>query len=219
MKLQTSGAALFYEKSGEGYPIILLHGNGESHKIFKKAIGILERHFTVYAVDTRGHGKSSPVSELHYDDMAEDIYEFICGLELERPIVYGFSDGGIAALILSIRHPHILSKIIVSGVNTRPDGLKPALLRFYKLIYFLTRSSKLKLMLNEPDISDEMLNRICIPVHITAGSKDVIRKSHLENIASSIPGSTLTVFPGESHGSYVIDSEKIAGFILDKCKK
>ena len=92
---QTSKINLYYEKTGTGVPLIMLHGNGEDHTIFNKATAVLKKHFTVYAIDTRGHGKSSPVDELHYEDMANDVYEFICKLNLEKPIVYGFSDGGI----------------------------------------------------------------------------------------------------------------------------
>ena len=47
MYYQTSGANLFYEKCGEGQPLILLHGNGETHAIFDKAIPILKKQFTV----------------------------------------------------------------------------------------------------------------------------------------------------------------------------
>ena len=64
MNLQTSKVNLYYEKYGEGQPLILLHGNGENHKIFEKSIDVLEKHFTVYVIDSRGHGESSPVDEL-----------------------------------------------------------------------------------------------------------------------------------------------------------
>lgn len=217
MILKTSGANLYYEKSGYGKPIILLHGNGENHTVFKKSIALLEKHFTVYAVDSRGHGKSSAVSELHYNDMAEDVYEFICGLKLERPVVYGFSDGGIVALITAIKHPDLLSKIIVSGVNTNPDGLKKIHLIIYKISYFFTKSDKIRMMLTEPDITDEMLKKIKIPAVITAGSTDMIRQEHLKHIADCIHNSKLTVFQGESHGSYVVNSIKIADYIIQEC--
>ena len=50
---------LYYEKKGEGAPLIMLHGNGESHEIFDEATEVLKRKFTVYAIDSRGHGKRS----------------------------------------------------------------------------------------------------------------------------------------------------------------
>lgn len=216
---QTSKINLYYEKTGTGVPLIMLHGNGEDHTIFNKATAVLKKHFTVYAIDTRGHGKSSPVDELHYEDMANDVYEFICKLSLEKPIVYGFSDGGIVALILAIKHPEAISRIVASGVNTQPNGLNTINLLIYKITYFFTRAKRIKLMLNEPSITDTQLNNIKIPVSVTGGSKDMIKQSHLKHIADNIPNSTLTIFNGEFHGSYVVNSTKIADFIIETVQK
>ena len=216
---QTSKINLYYEKTGTGVPLIMLHGNGEDHTIFNKATAVLKKHFTVYAIDTRGHGKSSPVDELHYEDMANDVYEFICKLNLEKPIVYGFSDGSIVALILAIKHPEAISRIVASGVNTQPNGLNTINLLIYKITYFFTRAKRIKLMLNEPSITDTQLNNIKIPVSVTGGSKDMIKQSHLKHIADSIPNSTLTIFNGELHGSYVVNSTKIADFIIETVRK
>lgn len=104
MIFQVNNGHLYYEKSGAGRPLILLHGNGEMHKIFDKAIPILAENFTVYAIDSRGHGQSQPVLEYHYADMAEDIKCFIEALELKNPMLYGFSDGG-AELLHKIQVP------------------------------------------------------------------------------------------------------------------
>ena len=217
MILETSKIKLFYEKSGTGKPIILLHGNGEDHTIFQISISILEKHFTVYAIDSRGHGSSSNVSELHYEDMAEDIFDFIEMLELEKPIVYGFSDGGIVALLLSIKYPKLLSKIVVSGVNANPKGIKTFWRLVFQLMYMFSKSMLFKLMLHEPNITDGMLKRIEIPVVITAGSKDMISLSHMQKIADNISQSQFKVFEGETHDSYVVNSEKIGEFIVTEC--
>ena len=217
MILETSKVNLYYEKYGSGQPLILLHGNGEDHTIFDQSIVLLEKNFTVYALDSRGHGKSTPVSELHYEEMAEDVYEFICKLQLEKPIVYGFSDGGIIALLLEINHPNLLSQMVISGVNTQPDGLKARWLFLFKLAYFFTRSAQMKLMLTEPDISAKMLGKISIPVAVTAGNRDVIKLSHIRKIAKNIPESTLEIFQGETHDSYVINSEKIGEYLIKVC--
>lgn len=219
MYFKTSQVELYYEKRGSGEPLVLLHGNGESHAIFDKAAELLEKHFTVYAIDSRGHGNSSKVDELHYEDMANDIYEFITGMELSKPVVYGFSDGGIIALLLAIHHPSLLSRIIASGVNTAPNGIKNGWMAIFKAIYFFTRSSEFKLMLTEPDITPEMLASIAVSVTLTGGSRDMIKAEHMRNTAELIPNAQFIMLPGESHSSYVADSEKIAQIILDSTKK
>ena len=78
MRVTTNGVSIYYEVRGKKGPaLIMLHGNGEDHTIFDRAVDYLEQAFTVYLVDTRGHGESSPVREYHYQDMVDDLSEFI----------------------------------------------------------------------------------------------------------------------------------------------
>lgn len=219
MIFQTNDISLYYEQYGSGEPIILLHGNGEDHKIFDKAVPLLQKFFTVYAIDTRGHGQSSPVSEFHYSEMAEDIRQFITGLGLEKPTVYGFSDGGILALLLAINHPDLMSRIIISGVNVTPYGIESRWRTLFRLIYMVTKKPEFRLMLEEPNIPDHQLASITVPVFLTAGSKDMVKLSHTQRIANTIPGCEANIFFGEGHGGYVVHSEKIARYILDVCGK
>ncbi|MBQ8639282.1 MAG: alpha/beta hydrolase [Lachnospiraceae bacterium] len=214
MNYQTSGANLYYETCGNGRPLILLHGNGESHAIFEKAIPRLAKRYTVYAVDSRGHGNSSPVNELHYEEMAQDVAELIRGLRLEKPIVYGFSDGGIIALLLGIREPDLLSGIVASGVNANPKGIQFVWLTLFRLFYFFNRSQLYRLMLTEPDITKEMLETIPVPVSVIGGSKDMIRERHMRWIADCIPNGRFTRLEGETHSSYVVNNEKLAELII-----
>ena len=215
MDLNTGSVTLHYEQQGSGRPLILLHGNGESSGIFDAALPLLAERFTVYAIDSRGHGASSPVSEYHYADMAQDIADFIRLLHLDRPIVYGFSDGGIIALLLAIRHPEQVGGIIGSGVNVRPDGLKRRWLWQFRLMNCFKPDPLLRLMLTEPDISDEALRTIRCPAIITAGSRDMLRQRHMRHIADTIPGGRYLLLEGEDHGSYIVHSERIAQIILE----
>ena len=105
MILAVGAVELFYEKQGKGRPLILLHGNGEDHHIFDESVDALAKEWTVYRPDSRGHGQSSPVREFHYQDMAEDIISMIEELQLVRPCLYGFSDGGITGLLIAAQRP------------------------------------------------------------------------------------------------------------------
>jgi pimeloyl-ACP methyl ester carboxylesterase len=213
MYQKVNGITLYYEKSGQGRPIILLHGNGENHKIFDVLIPELSKNHTVYAIDSRGHGKSTKVKTLDYYSMAEDIAGFIKTLSIEKPILYGFSDGGILGLIIAFRYPQLLSKLIVSGANIRPEGVKLKYIKSFRLIYFITRSSKYRLMLTQPDIKDEDLKKITVVTYVLAGSDDMIEEIHTRHIAECIPKSTLKILDGEDHMSYVTHSPKLYGII------
>ena len=213
MYIKVNGIELYYEKTGYGRPIILLHGNGESHDIFDVLTKQLSPNYTVYAIDSRDHGKSGRVKHLDYGDMMEDIAAFIKELKIESPILYGFSDGGIIGVLLVIKYPVIISKLIISGANTNPDGMKRISALSVKIIYFFTRNRKFKLMLTQPNIMDAELNTIVTPTLLLAGSKDIVKDEHTKNIAANIPRSILRILDGESHASYVIHSEKLYSII------
>lgn len=219
MQIKVNNINLFYTCQGVGEPLIMLHGNGEDHTIFDEAVELLSEHFTVYAIDTRDHGQSDKVNELHYSDMAEDVKCFIEELHLEKPVLYGFSDGGIVGLLLAIKYSNLLSKVIGSGVNASPDGLVKGWHAIFKIIYFFNRSPQFKLMLTEPDITAEELGKITIPVFFTGGSRDMIQQKHMQWIADCIHGAELKILDGEKHGSYIIHSRRIAEVILEICEK
>lgn len=218
MMCHVNNINLYYEVSGTGAPLIMLHGNGETHKVFDEAIPLLAEHFTVYAIDSRGHGQSDVALEYHYSDFAEDIKFFIDDLKLERPILYGFSDGGIVGLLIAAKYPQLLSQLIISGANTAPHGIRPGWRRLFQCVNVIAKDPKMTMMLTEPNITAEMLRRIVIPTTVLAGSHDMIKRSHTEHIADSIPNSKLSILRGEGHGTYILHSPKIVNLILDATK-
>lgn len=204
-----NGIDLWYEKTGNGPPVLLLHGNGESHKIFRVLTEQLINRYTVYALDSRGHGQSGKTKELHYDLMAEDTAQFILSLKLEKPLLYGFSDGGIIGLLLASKYPGLLAKMAISGANTKPDATGRGWDLLFKIMYCFSGSRKIKMMLTEPHISAEQLSSIKIPVLVLAGEKDIIREEDTRFIAENIQDARLKILKGESHMSYVINSPKL----------
>lgn len=209
MFIKVNGIDLFYEQTGQGKPIILLHGNGENHDIFDVLVKQLSNQYTVYAIDSRDHGQSSKVNTLSYVTMMEDVASFIHELNIPKPILYGFSDGGIIGLLLAIHYPNILSKLIISGANYTPFGVD---LKFYLetlYSYLHTKGPKAKMILTQPNMKNEELKQILIPTLVLAGSKDIIRENHTKRIAKHIPNSTLQIIKGEGHGSYIVHSEKL----------
>lgn len=215
MRITTNGVSLHYEvRGGKGPALIMLHGNGEDHSIFDRAADYLEQVFTVYLVDSRGHGESSPVVEYHYQDMADDLAEFIRKLKLERPAVCGFSDGAIIGLIYASQHPGALSRLIACGANTHPDTLKGLWMFVTRMGRVERKDPKVRMMLTEPDIGADDLARIDIPVTVVAGSRDCVKRSDTDFIASSIPGAELVIMKKADHSSYIVHSTRIVDPIL-----
>ncbi|MGN0254804.1 MAG: alpha/beta fold hydrolase [Chordicoccus sp.] len=210
-ELSVNGITLRYEVRGHGDPLILLHGNGEDHRIFNTRL--LEPHFSCYLIDSRGHGLSTRLPELHYREMATDILEFIRRLDLHQVTFAGFSDGGIIGLIAASQTDRIRT-LIACGANTSPDGLILPFRIINHVVLFLTRSPLFRLMIEEPDIKDEELQKITARTLIIAGQHDVVRKEETDHIASCIKGAREIIVRCATHTSYVVHSDRLAEMIL-----
>jgi pimeloyl-ACP methyl ester carboxylesterase len=218
MKIEVNGTTIFYEEYSAGPPLLLLHGCGEDGQIFDKSIPALAERYRVIAIDSRGHGQSAPLKKgeaLHYDDMAEDVKSLADALELKKPVLCGFSDGGIVGLLLEIKYPELLGRLVACGANITPAGLKLWALAMLRMLYILTRKAMLKMAVTEPHITQEELSAIKTPCLILAGEKDMIREAETRRIAAAIPNAELMILKGEDHGSYVVHSEKLADIVLE----
>ncbi|AIZ56409.1 proline iminopeptidase [Candidatus Methanoplasma termitum] len=215
MFVHVNGVEIYYEIDGDGSPIILLHGNGEHHRIFDRLVDDLKKNHKVFSMDTRGHGESEKVDSFHYSDMVEDVAAFIRELRIERPIVYGFSDGGIVGLMLASKYPDVLSGLIASGPNLTPKDVILKERLPMRIVNIFKRDPKVKMMIEEPNITDEDLMRIKIPVLITVAEKDIIPISHAEHIANTVGNGSLIIVPYEDHASYIVHSDRLFPLISD----
>ena len=114
--IDVNEVALYYEEQGEGDPLILIHGGLVSSAMWQALLPHLVDGFRVITPDSRGHGRSTnPAGELSYPLIADDVAALIAALELTRPVVGGWSDGGQVALELGVRHPGIAGGLIVGA--------------------------------------------------------------------------------------------------------
>lgn len=214
--VEVNGVRLHYLQEGSGRPVVLVHGNGESHALFETEIRQLTAAgYEVFAPDSRGHGANEPVSEYHYADMADDIFCMIRELGLEKPYYFGHSDGGIIGLLLELRHPGTLGKMAVSGTNLSPDGIVPEFVEEFTAINEREPNPLITLMLTEPHIEPEELQGITIPVLVTVGEHDLILPEETQRIVQNLPDVRLIVVPGADHGSYLDHNERMGEFLLD----
>ena len=199
---------LFYTKTGSGPPLLLLHGNGEDGTYFVHQVEEFSRDFTVYAIDTRGHGQSPRGgAPFTISQFADDLLAFMDRQGLPRADILGFSDGGNIALIFALRHPDRVRRLILNGANLDPKGVKPLVQLPIVLGYHfasLSKSPKAKaraellgLMVNEPHINPAELGKLSMPVLVIAGTRDMIRENHTRLIANRIPNARLVLIPGD----------------------
>ena len=201
---------LNFIEQGQGEPLILLHGNGESCDYFEHQIACFSHDYRVIALDTRGHGQS-PRGEKPFTikQFAEDLHDFMDEKGIEKAILLGFSDGGNIALEFALKYPERFDKMIVDGANLFPKGVKPLYQWPVELGYriaklFSKKSEKalrntemLGLMVNEPHINPSELAAITLPVLVVAGTKDMIKDSHTRLIYKSLPNAQLAIIEGD----------------------
>ena len=219
-EIALGSVTLHYDVYGDGKPVILVHGNGENHHLFDTEIlQLVEAGYKVYAPDSRGHGANERMNEYHYEDMMEDMYQFIKALDLDRPAFYGHSDGGIIGLLLESTHPGTLGLLAASGANLQPEGLQPWFLDQFKAINEKEHDPLITLMLTEPHIDPESLKNIKIPVLLTTGETDLVLREETQRIADHLPDMQWIEVTGEDHGSYIEGSEIMGNLLIDFFKE
>lgn len=108
--------ALYHRVSGEGAPLVLLHGlfgsldnlNGVAHR--------LSSHFQVHALDLRNHGRSPHADSMSYADMAGDVLDYLDRQGIERCSLLGHSMGGKTAMQLALTAPLRMERLIVADI-------------------------------------------------------------------------------------------------------
>jgi len=114
--LPANGLDIFYKESGAGRSLILLHGATDTHKLWNPHLPELSKHFRVITPDSRGHGQTlNPSRQLSYQLMADDLAGLIQGLQLEKPFIFGYSDGGQAVLDFGMRYPDLPGALVIGG--------------------------------------------------------------------------------------------------------
>ncbi len=201
--------AHFYIEKGEGIPIILLHGNGESCDYFQGQIDEFSKQYHVYAIDTRGHGKT-PRGDKPFTirQFADDLLGFMNVHQIEKAHLLGFSDGGNIAMVFAIQYPDRVDRLILNGANLSADGVKrttqfPIEIGYKIAKKFSEKSDSAKLnaemlglMVNEPNVKPEGLTGIQAKTLVIAGTRDMIKEEHTRLIAASIPNANLVFIKG-----------------------
>ncbi|HJX70992.1 MAG TPA: alpha/beta fold hydrolase [Bacteroidales bacterium] len=108
---------LFYRKFGHGCPLIILHGLYGSSDNWVSFARSLSGHFKVYIPDQRNHGQSPNHSHHSYEDLRDDLSEFIHEHSIINPVLIGHSMGGKTAMFFASRYPELIRALIVIDIS------------------------------------------------------------------------------------------------------
>ncbi|MBT4522710.1 MAG: alpha/beta hydrolase [Halieaceae bacterium] len=208
---------MYYEIYGEGEPMVLIHGSGQSIAAMKHQIAFFASKYQVIVVDSRAHGKSGlGEGPLNYRQMASDMAALLSHIGVKKTRLVGWSDGGIIGLLLAIEHPQAVAKLATMGANLQPDtsAIYP-----WAVEWVADQSQQIDQMLatgdttqnwallkqhfyllrEQPNISLKELGTISVPVLVMAGDRDIIREEHTLKIYQNLQKAHLAIFPGETH--------------------
>jgi pimeloyl-ACP methyl ester carboxylesterase len=238
---------LRYKVWGKGDVVILLHGAMEYWREWERQIPALAKDFKVIAVDSRGHGESTFTDrELSYDLFASDMIQFMDKLNLDSANVVGFGDGGIIGMKMAMKRPDKIRKLIAIGSNLTPDtnAVYQAVLekvqawKYDKMAFYLQVKFKenpnpkllpdlakrmQKLLLTEPHLTLDDLNKIQCPTLIMAGDHDFIKMAHTNYIFTNLPNGYMSIIPAGTHycikEKYQLVNTAIVDFLKWKAEK
>jgi 3-oxoadipate enol-lactonase len=117
---------LFQERSGEGHPVVLLHGLTATHRYVVMGSKSLQRGgHDVLAYDARGHGASDPAPSPEaytYEDLAGDLVAVLDEAGIERAVLAGASMGAHTAVRVALEHPGRVAGLVVVTPAYDPEG-------------------------------------------------------------------------------------------------
>ena len=216
------GVTFYYETYGEGEPLLMVHGNGASIGSLGKQIEHFKSKYKVIAMDSREQGKSGGNDKpITYEIMTDDLAALMDHLKTDPVDVIGWSDGGIEALMLGIRHPDKVKKLVAMAANLNPtleaiypetDGMVKQIAGSLTPDALATPAGKTQaklvdLMANQPNIPLKALAAITAPTLVISGDQDLIRLEHTVAMFNALPNAELAVFPNSTHALPIDDPE------------
>ena len=236
--VDTDGLRTYYEVHGEGEPLLLMHGGFCTVETFAQQTPEFAKRYRVYLPERRGHGRTADPGEISYELMAEDTIGFMEALGLESAHIVGYSDGGNTALIMAIRRPELVRKLVVIGANfhyggmapvalaametATPDAFYPWLVNAYKQNspdgpeHFPVVFEKiLRMWREEPSLTPDDLAGIQAPALVLVGDRDWVAPEHTLAMFQAMPNAQLCVVPGATHGVPFEKAALVNQIVLD----
>jgi pimeloyl-ACP methyl ester carboxylesterase len=223
---KVNGLKMYYEIHGQGSPLVLIHGGGSTiQTTFGRVLDAFAKNHKVVAVELQAHGHTGDIDRpLSFQQDADDIATLLSQLGINKADIFGFSNGASTTLELAIRHPGIVSKIIVASTFFKKDGAPswfwdmmshptfdgmPKLLKEAYLRINPDRNALLTMynrdvarMQSFPDIKEEDIKSITAQTLILIADRDVVKPEHAVEMYHLLPHAQLMILPG-IHGEYI----------------
>jgi pimeloyl-ACP methyl ester carboxylesterase len=217
--IQLGDVATWYDVHGNGESVLLLHGGFVDSRMFAPAMPFLVDRFRVYTVDRRGHGHTPDVEgSLTYEAMADDTIAFLDEVVCEPAHLVGYSDGASVALLVALKRPDLVRKLVLVSGNFHYDGVVPGTLNEFDEETLRRMSSRhgevspdgeehfpviarkvLDMAATQPTLTSEDLRAVTARTLVISGDDDMVSLEHIIALYRGIPDSELAIVPGTSH--------------------
>ncbi len=217
--IQLGDVATWYDVHGNGEAVLLLHGGFVDSRMFAPAMPLLVDSFRVYTVDRRGHGHTPDVEgPLSYEAMADDTIAFLDEVAREPAHLVGYSDGASVALLVALKRPDLVRKLVLVSGNFHYDGVVPGTLREFDEATLRRMSTRhgqvspdgeehfpviarkvLEMAATQPTLASEDLRAVTARTLVISGDDDMVSLEHIIALYRGIPDSELAIVPGTSH--------------------
>ncbi|MFP9139147.1 alpha/beta fold hydrolase [Devosia sp. XGJD_8] len=199
--VEVNGMQLYYEVSGQGDPLIVLHGAYMNIPTMGGIIPKLAETHTVYALEFQGHGRTTDIDRpITYPALANDVAAFMDTVGIDKADIFGYSMGAAAGLRLAIDHPEKVDQLVAASVSYDASGWQPAFVEFIPQMVpelfigtpmeeewkklapnpdrFRDVVEKLIALEHEPMAWEEEVRQLKTPILIIAGDADVTTLEH-----------------------------------------
>jgi 3-oxoadipate enol-lactonase len=122
MFLEVNGVSTYVERSGKGYPVVLIHALGTSLRSWDPVISILSKDHEVIAYDYRGHGRSEKVGgSCSIQLLAQDLRDLLGQLGLRRVHIVGLAVGAMIAQQVAVDYRELVSALVLADARSELD--------------------------------------------------------------------------------------------------
>ena len=238
--VDAGGLKTYYEAEGAGEPLVLLHGGFCPIETFGGLTPMLAEHYRVYQPERRAHGRTADVEgPLTYELMAQDTIAFLDAVDLPSAHLVGWSDGAVVGLLVALRRPDLVRRLVLIGQHINPEGLLPEVIEMMKLdkmpdmlppmlkdLYAavspdgpehwdVVLDKMWQMIKTEPNIAFAELEQVSAPTLVIVADHDFPTVEHAQAMQKSLPDARLEVVPDATHGLPMEKPDVVARLVLD----
>jgi pimeloyl-ACP methyl ester carboxylesterase len=226
-KILINGLDHYYEQTGEGPPLVFIHGAFADCRIWDPQWEYFSAKYHVLRYDLRGHGRTgrSDLDRYSIDTYADDLASLVSALGIESPVICGLSWGGGIAQSFAIKYPDLLKGLVLAGASaamsiTLGEKLlryvlfpKPAMMLMIRILS-VDQFIRFSLWLSGITLGKDWLNKDESTFHYLRQSMSQISKNEYLKIWGAIYGFDLAPLEKISCPTLVVTGEHDTKMVL-----